>query len=371
MKTEKKIKENYMEGIKSLLEKLDAEDIEKLKILMSLNVESKEIVTLRVFADEYKNLIKKNRSAAYFRSVVKSLDYLQEYFKAQKDIHSITLKGVEEFLIYLQQKVKPIRYSPCRGGQGYVVYYRNLKAAFNKAKEWGYVKENYFTKVKLPKRQKTAPAFINSAQLTAITSQIKSDVVKGVVVTAYYTGLRLNEIVNLRWKNVNMNSMVITVGDELFVTKARKQRFIPICEEAIASILSQRERKPALPIGDSFVFSKSNGEKFTGDYFTKRFKKACRAAGIDEAIHFHSLRHSFASNLVLKGVSIYKVKELLGHSSITTTEIYSHLNIDVLREAISVLESHHPGLLPKGEEEKFKQKSTSNLRLIINNKTGG
>ena len=365
-----------MEGIKNLLGKLDAEDIEKLKILMSLNSESKEIVTLRVFADEYKNLIKKNRSAAYFRSVVKSLDYLQEYFKAQKVIHSITLKDVEAFLIYLQQNVRPVSPSPGRGGQGYVVYYRNLKAAFNKAKEWGYVRENFFTKVKPPKRQKTAPAFINNVQLSAISSQIKSEVVRDVVVTAYYTGLRLNEIVNLRWKNVNLNNRVITVGDELFVTKARKQRFIPICEEVLSTILTQKEKKPALPIGDSFVFSKSNGEKFTGDYFTKRFKKACRAAGIDEAIHFHSLRHSFASNLVLKGVSIYKVKELLGHSSITTTEIYSHLNIDVLREAVSVLESPHPGLLshsdkPKGEGGKSKQKGTSYLRLVVNNKTGG
>ncbi len=62
------------------------------------------------------------------------------------------------------------------------------------------------------------------------------------------------------------------------------------------------------------------------------------AADIDGAIHFHSLRHSFASNLAQKGVSLYVIKELLGHSSITTTEIYSHLNMDSLREAVGKLD---------------------------------
>lgn len=363
-----------MEGLKSLLEKLSIEDVEKLKILMSLipAVEQKEVVTLRVFAEEYKILIKNNSSAAYYRSVSVALNYLDKYFKTQKAINSISLKEVESFLIYLQQNVK----------KGYVVYYRNLKAAFNKAKDWGYVKENYFTKIKLPKRQKTAPAFINSSQLSAISSQMENDAVRDVVVFAFYTGMRLNEIVNLRWKNINLNNRVITVGDEYFETKGRKQRFIPISEEAytvlvsiiaLAQPLPKGEKKDAkqnvIPIGNNYVFCKSNGEKFTGDYFTKRFKSACKKAGIDKLIHFHSLRHSFASNLVQKGVSLYKIKELLGHSSITTTEIYTHLNLDSLREAISKLDNPHqePSQNLSQRERLLKGKPrTSGLKLIIN-----
>ena len=59
---------------------------------------------------------------------------------------------------------------------------------------------------------------------------------------------------------------------------------------------------------------------------------------MDKGFHFHSLRHSFASNLAQQGVSLYTIKELLGHSSISTTEIYSHLNMETLREAIMVLD---------------------------------
>jgi site-specific recombinase XerD len=153
---------------------------------------------------------------------------------------------------------------------------------------------------------------------------------------------------------VNLSTRIITVGDAEFTTKARNQRYIPICEEALTSILSQRERKNDTPrilrihpsqrgeLKSGFVFCKANGEAFTGDYVSKIFKKACKAAGIDKAIHFHSLRHSFASNLVQKGVSLYTIKELLGHSSISTTEVYAHLNMDSLKEAIRTFDQPLP-----------------------------
>ena len=404
-KAERKISEFIMEGLQSLLGKLSVEDIEKLKLLMSLMNEgnAREVVTIRVFADEYKTLIKNNRSAAYLRSVNIAFNYLEKFFKPQTAISNINLKDIENFLVYLQQNDKSGKYNRTRNGNGYVVYFRNLKAAFNKAKDWEYVKENYFLKIKLPKKQKTMPAFINIEQLSAICGQLKCKVVRDVVVFAFYTGMRLDEIVNLRWKNVNMINKIITVGDEEFITKGRNQRFIPICDE-VSHILASRlkantrnssplarvtgarrgDGNPPLPLqggenlplyplprgeNNGYVFCKSNGQKYTGEYFTKRFKKACKAAGIDKAIHFHSLRHSFASNLVQQGVSLYKVKELLGHSSITTTEIYSHLNIDSLREAISKLDNPHPSLLPKGEGEKRLPGSLSNtskLKLIIN-----
>lgn len=342
-----------MDGITNLLSKLSMEDIEKLKALMSVSAEAetKEVITLSLFTNEYKTLIQNNRSATYYRSVTVALNYLESYFKPQRVISGITLKDVESFLVHLKQKVV----------KGYVVYFRNLKAAFNKAKDWGYVKENYFTKIKLPKRQRIQPAYINNDQLSVISNQLKVDVVRDVVVIGFYTGMRLNEIVSLKWKNVDLNNKIITVGDEEFTTKGKEQRYIPICDEAM-EVFSKRHHRTAgssreksvdrsqnkssnvlvhhlrVDGNNNYVFCKGKGVKFTGDYFSKRFKSACIKAGIDKSIHFHSLRHSFASNLVQKGVSLYKIKELLGHSSISTTEIYSHLNLESLREAIKALD---------------------------------
>jgi site-specific recombinase XerD len=236
-----------------------------------------------------------------------------------------------------------------------------LKAALNKAKDWGYIKENYLTKVKLPKRQKLAPGFVDGDQLSVICGHLINETMKDIIPFAFYTGLRLDEIVNLKWKNVDMQNRIITVGDDNFITKGRKQRFIPICGEVLETLLRiknaecrvqdekgnikirlielVRDASTTLSIKKEFVFCKKNGEKFTGNYFSKQFKKACKAAGMDQSIHFHSLRHYFASNLVQKGVPLYTIKELLGHSSISTTEIYSHLNMDSLREAVKKLDT--------------------------------
>ena len=100
------------------------------------------------------------------------------------------------------------------------------------------------------------------------------------------------------------------------------------------------------------MFCKADGKKYTGDHISQSFKRACKAAGIESSIHFHSLRHSFASNLVQKGVPLYTIKELLGHSSISTTEIYSHLNMETLREAVKKLDGTPSCVLPLSKGEK-------------------
>ena len=348
--------------MEEILKNISVNDLEKLKLLLSIipGHERKEVVTLMVFRDEYLNLIKKSRSKSYYTSVNISFDHLADFLSDQFSINSIQAKDIENFLIYLQQKVK----------KGYRVYYRTLKAAFNKAVEWGYVNMNYFQKVKLPKRQQVNPVFINSEQLSVISDQLKNDVVKNIVVFAFYTGMRLDEIINLTWRNVDLEARIITVGDESFTTKGRNQRFIPICEEVFEILVRRKTRNVretpscVLPLkkgGEIFeyVFCKKDGSKYCGNYVSRKFKNACIAAGADQSIHFHSLRHSFASTLVQKGVPLFTIKELLGHSSISTTEIYSHLNMDSLREAVKKLDSPHPNpesssgqaLLPKGEGE--------------------
>ena len=87
----------------------------------------------------------------------------------------------------------------------------------------------------------------------------------------------------------------------------------------------------------NYVFKNTKGFKLNESYVSKNFKRAVRNAGLDERIHFHTLRHSFASNLVQNGISLYIVKELLGHENITTTQIYSHLSKDNLFQAIHLL----------------------------------
>lgn len=350
----------------NILSNFSLEDMEKFKIFNSIMQQSqqKAVITLRVFFDEHCHIIKETRSNAYYKSVVLTSKHFMDYFGPQRAIQTIGLKEIENFVSYLQKKVI----------KGYPVYYRTLKAAFNKALDWGYISENYFKKIKLPKRQKVNPAYISYGQLSTILFQITIEVVRDITLTAFYTGMRLSELVNLDWKNVDLISRRITVGDEDFTTKGRNQRYIPICDELYEVFvrLSVQGSTRTIPNihhlkkstkAKRNVFCKSNGFKFTGDFFSKNFKRACVSAGIDKSIHFHSLRHSFASNLAQNGVSLYVIKELLGHSSITTTEIYSHLNIDSLREAMKTFDT--PLMKKQSFLREITFKETVNKRMKV------
>ena len=321
-------------------EKLMKMFLDKLPSILQNSAHSiiNNAVTLRVFRDEYLELIRTTLSPSYYRSVKVSFEYLLGYFKPQKVISSINKKDVELYLSFLMNKVP----------KGYRVYYRNLKAAFAKGIEWEYVKVNHFAGLKLPKKQVLAPAYIDNIQLMTIISQLKNETTKEIVTTAFYTGMRLDEIINLTWRNVNLTSRTITVGDDEFLTKGRKQRFVPICNLVFELLTKKRENlKTIIAVNPEnagcmddlrnrtkYVFCKEKGFRYSKDYISKRFKEACKAAGIDNSIHFHSLRHSFASFLVQRDVPLNTVKDLLGHTSITTTEIYSHLNSSTLHDAV-------------------------------------
>jgi len=149
--------------------------------------------------------------------------------------------------------------------------------------------------------------------------------------------MRLGEIINLKWNAVDLTAKTILVcNTEQFTTKSKKERIIPISKK-IFDLLNRRIPKIISIKNDEYVFPKMKGIKYNEDYVSKSFKKAVRAAQLDDAIHFHTLRHSFASNLVQRGASIYVVKELLGHGDISTTQIYSHLQKENLVNAVNLL----------------------------------
>jgi integrase/recombinase XerD len=126
--------------------------------------------------------------------------------------------------------------------------------------------------------------------------------------------------------------MIIVKNDTSFSTKSRKDRIIPM-SKIVLELFQKKVSSKQLSV---YVFSKSGGIKFNNDYVTKSFKKAVRKAELNDKVHFHTLRHSFASRLVQRGASIYVVKELLGHSDVTTTQIYSHLEQSNLKDVMNL-----------------------------------
>lgn len=154
------------------------------------------------------------------------------------------------------------------------------------------------------------------------------------VVFAVLTGMRRGEITNLRWQDVELSRKLIAIqSSPTFKTKQGKRRTIPLNETALY-ILNARHGKDT----SEYVFT-LNGKKIYDEWITHKFKYYVYEARLkDDRLHFHSLRHTFASWLVQDGVSIYAVKELLGHSDVKTTQVYSHLQPEQLHSTVNKIQ---------------------------------
>ena len=210
--------------------------------------------------------------------------------------------------------------------------FRNLRTFFNWALVNDYIEFSPMEKIKPPKLPQKRPAWITKEQLETILSKEPKQQLRDIYTLLFYTGLRANELLTLTWDNIDLENKLIHIVNQIdFRTKTSKERTVPLNEKAFELISMQ----PTKEIG-GLLFIK-NGVKINVDYVSKKFKKAVLETNIDKSIHLHSLRHSFASNLIRTGNSIYKVSKLLGHTRIATTEIYAHVNPEDLVETVNNL----------------------------------
>lgn len=208
---------------------------------------------------------------------------------------------------------------------------RTIKASFNFAIRFGFIKESPAAKIKqfkLPEKEKLA---FSEKDLQALFSVITDPIIGRIVLFALHTGCRLSEILNIQIKDIDYDENFITIRNKAdFKTKTGKIRQIPI-SEGIQRILWALKCHP----GDYYIFTLNGPVRLNKDYVSQKFKKFLREANLPEKFHFHCLRHTFITNLIKNGVSINFVKELAGHTEIKTTMGYVHIELNDLREAIS------------------------------------
>ncbi len=147
---------------------------------------------------------------------------------------------------------------------------------------------------------------------------------------ALSTGCRKNELLGLDWARVDFERATLTL--EAKHTKNGKRRIVPLGSGALSALRDQQDWGQRHCQGSVWVFPSWTGERRIGT-LQKGFDAACERAGIED-FRIHDLRHTFASWLVMEGVSLYVLKDLLGHSSITVTERYAHLSPDQGRDAL-------------------------------------
>lgn len=161
---------------------------------------------------------------------------------------------------------------------------------------------------------------------------------KAILETLYGCGLRVSELINLQLSNLHLNEGIILVSG-----KGNKQRLVPLGEQAKKQIITylkhNRVRIEPKKSDLDIVFLSRRGGRLTRQMIFYIVKNHVEKAGIRKNISPHSFRHSYATHLVQNGADLRVVQELLGHVSITTTEIYTHLDRDDLRKAIM---QYHP-----------------------------
>ena len=191
-----------------------------------------------------------------------------------------------------------------------------LKAYFEKVLK----KEKFFYDIPRPKKHKSLPKILSEEELGRLFSAVEDLKYKAVLFTAYSAGLRVSEAVGLRQEDIDRDRM------ELFIYKAKgdKDRVVPL-SPLVSDILKKHfEKAKKKPL--KYVFEGDiPGKELSANSASNAFKDAKNASEILKSVTFHSLRHSFATHMLEKGVSTRYIQDILGHFNIKTTELYLHV----------------------------------------------
>jgi len=199
-----------------------------------------------------------------------------------------------------------------------------------------------------PKLAKHLPDTLSYNEIEKIISTIDLSTPEGmrnkaIIETLYSCGLRVSELVNLK-----LSCLYFDVGYVRITGKGDKERLVPIGSSAIKYIMiylgNIRVHMKVMPGNEDVVFLNRRGRKLSRVMIFMIIKEAAKNAGITKSISPHTFRHSFATHLVEGGADLRAVQEMLGHESITTTEIYTHLDREYLRDT---LQQYHPAFKRK------------------------
>ncbi len=272
---------------------------------------------------------------AYLRDVRSMRDYCQLYADSTGPL-TVTLHTVEGFLAWLNTLGLSAR-SQSRILSGLRAFYKYLLVE-------DLINHDPMELIEGPRLDQKLPDVLSYEEIERILAVIDLSHPQGtrnraMIETLYASGLRVSELVNLKISNLyNDIGMLKVLG------KNNKERLVPIGREALRHIglYLEGDRARMLNIRkgmEDFVFLNRRGSPLTRVMVFQIVKDLVRKAGITKRISPHTFRHSFATHLVEGGADLRAVQEMLGHSSIVTTEIYTHLNTDFLKATVL---QYHP-----------------------------
>jgi len=326
----------YKDELSDVMKKVSAKTKNKTeaqKFLLAYEKTSSErnknrfftLSSLRDFVLDYvKNNFTKSTHQLYKRAFREFIDIL-----GNKIAYDVTPEDIEYFKRKRLNTVSPVTLN---------IEIRNLKTSYNLARKFKHSDSNPFADIKQIKEVQKEKMVFTEDEIDKLIKAINIPLLKNFVIIGLYTGMRLAEILNLQWKDIIFEEKIIKVlNKENHRTKTTRIRSIPISDKLYPVLEDMKRESGANYAVEKYLFQSYTKRPFDKSFITTKFKKSVIRAGLPAHLHFHNVRHTFITQLLRKGVSIYKVKVLAGHSSVKTTEGYSHLVVDDLRDAINII----------------------------------
>lgn len=276
-----------------------------------------------------------NSIEAYLRDVEKLEQYLQAHGGEKLRPQDITLADLQGCIQWVS-KLGMTPASQARTISGIKAFYKFLLLE-------DMTSEDPTQLLEAPKLQRKLPDVLSFEEIEKIIAQVDLSTPEGhrnkaILETMYSCGLRVSEVINLQITQLHMD-----VGFIRVVGKGNKERMVPIGRDAMRHIDTYRRHvRVLLPVKygeEDTLFLNRRGGPLSRVMIFLVIKELTKLAGIDKNVSPHTFRHSFATHLVEGGADLRAVQQMLGHESISTTEIYTHLDREYLRDTLS---RYHP-----------------------------
>ncbi len=279
--------------------------------------------------------LERNFSENTLDAYLRDLDKLLVYLKAEgRDVHDVELNDLQTFAAQLHDVGIGPR-SQCRILSGVRSFFRFLELD-------GYREDDPSELLESPVLGEHLPEVLSTEEVDQLEASIDLSKPEGqrnkaIIEVLFSCGLRVSELVNLKLSNLYIEEQYVRV-----MGKGSKERLVPISPRALKELdywFMDRQQLKIKPGEEDYVFLNRRGAHLTRTMILIMIKRQAEEAGIQKTISPHTLRHSFATALLEGGADLRVIQALLGHESIGTTEIYTHIDVTTLREEIL---NHHP-----------------------------
>ncbi len=264
--------------------------------------------------------LEKRYSNNTINSYYLELNKFNEYIK--KDLLKVNREDIKKYIKYIGNKSsKTISHA-----------ISSLKCFYNYYEKLDKIKNNPLVNIEIPKIEQHLPTILTLEEvLSLLDIEIKTPYDarnKAILELLYSTGLRISELINLELANIDIEDNLIRV-----IGKGNKERIVPFGEYAKEALnLYINNYRPKInKKNNTYVFLNNTGEKISRQYIFKIIKLECLKKGIKKNVSPHTLRHTYATHLLKNGADLRIIQELLGHENLTTTQIYTHLDNEKLK----------------------------------------